>query len=239
MDDRLIKDETSSPRVLGEPAPAKQHSLARMQAVPWAVPWLVVVLLLAAVAWLAWEAFGREEEGDVVASAMLAFEKQNSLNVFSSRFEVVAQSVSTPSIGPFEVEALQSRQAMIVPALVEYRLDLSQMTREDFDWSPETQTLEVTVPGLRISRPNIDEANARLFTDGVFVSRDAATSLSQSNSEIAERRAIEFARNPEVLALARSAARTAIRQNLAIPLEAVGFGDVTVSVRFEGEHPGD
>ncbi len=67
----------------------EERPLARVQA----VPWLIVIVLLAAVAWLGWRAFFYEEEGDPVGSAMLAFEKQNSLTVFSSRFEVVAESV--------------------------------------------------------------------------------------------------------------------------------------------------
>src|SRR5690606_31977407 len=129
-----------------------------------------------------WRAFFHEEEGDIVGSAMLAFEEQNSLTVFSSRFEVVAESVNRPSVGPLDISALESRQAMIVPATVEYRLDLSQMDRGDFAWDPESETLEVILPGLRISTPNIDEAAARYFTDGLYVSRDASVSLSRNNS---------------------------------------------------------
>lgn len=230
MDDRRLKeDETSTlhPRVERH----REVALARVQA----VPWLIVVLLLAAVAWLGWRAFFYEEEGDIVGSAMLAFEKQNALTVFSSRFEVVAESTSTPSVGPLNIDALESRQAMIVPATVEYRLDLSAMDRGDFAWNPETETLDVILPPLRITRPNLDEAGARYFTEGLYVSRDASVSLSRNNSRQAETRAAEFARNAQILALARNAAKGAIRQNLAIPLEVSGYGDVTVNVRFEGE----
>jgi hypothetical protein len=35
--------------------------------------------------------------------------------------------------------------------------------------------------------------------------------------------------------LARSAAREAIAQNLAIPLQVAGYGDVKVDVRYDGE----
>jgi hypothetical protein len=202
-----------------------------------AVPWLIVIVLLAGIAWLGWRAFFYEEEGDIVGSAMLAFEEQNSLTVFSSRFEVVAESVNRPSVGPLDIAALESRQAMIVPAMVEYRLDLSQMDRGDFVWNPETETLDVVLPGLRISAPNIDEAAARYFTDGLYVSRDASVSLSRNNSRQAAARAASFAKNPQILALARKAAAQAIRQNLAIPLEVAGYGDVTVNVRFEGQEP--
>jgi hypothetical protein len=198
-------------------------------------PWLIVAALLVAVGFLSWRAYFYEEEADVIGSAMIAFERQNSLTVFSSRFEVVAESTSTPSVGPFDVDILSSRQAMLVPATVEYRLDLSDITRDNFRWSEDEHVLDVTIPTLRISRPNLDEARARIFSEGVFISRTASTALSRSNSQAAERNAISFAQNPEVLNLARGAAKDAIRQNLAIPLQVAGYGDVRVNVRFEGE----
>ena len=224
-DDLKTAEQTIAPE-LGEERP-----LARVQA----VPWLIVIVLLAAVAWLGWRAFFYEEEGDPVGSAMLAFEKQNSLTVFSSRFEVVAESVDRR--GVLNIDLLESRQAAIIPATVEYRLDLSSMDRDRFAWDAESETLSVVLPALRISRPNLDEAVQKTFTEGTYVSRDASADLARNNSQQAERKAAAFAKNPEVLALARQAAKDAVRQNLAIPLQIAGYGDVTVAVRFDGEAP--
>ena len=218
-----------------EPATRVAPSLAAAPMASRLAPWIIVAALLVAVGFLSWRAYFYEEEGDVISSAMIAFERQNSLTVFSSRFEVVAESTSTPSVGPFDVDILKSRQAMLVPATVEYRLDLSGITRGNFRWSGNEQVLDVTIPKLQITRPNLDEARARVFTEGMFVSRTASTALSRSNSQVAERNAITFAQNPEVLNLARGAAKDAIRQNLAIPLQVAGYGDVRVNVRFEGE----
>lgn len=212
-----------------EPEVRRERPLALVQA----VPWMIVIVLLALAAWLGWRAFFYQEEGDPVGSAMLAFEKQNSLTVFSSRFEVVAESEDTR--GVLGVPVLRSRQAMIIPATVEYRVDLSQVGRERLDWNPETQQLTVRLPQLQITRPNLDEAEARVFQDGVFITRDASRDLSQNNSEQAERKAIAFAKNPEVLALARTAAKEAVRQNLAIPLQVAGYDNATVRVTFDSE----
>lgn len=212
-----------------QPEIHREKSLARVQA----VPWLIVILLIAATAWLGWKAFFETEEGDPVASAMLAFEKQNSLTVFSSRFEVVAESVDTRGIAGFDL--LKSRQASIIPATVEYRLDLASMDRDRFAWDAQSETLSVTLPPLRISRPNLDEAKARVFTEGTYVTRDASADLSRKNSKIAEERASTFAKNPQVLGMARMAAKEAVRQNLAIPLQIAGFEDAKVQVMFEGE----
>ena len=224
MADQLkTREDTLRPELREEPP------LARVQA----MPWMLVILLLAAVAWLGWRAFFYQEEGDPVGSAMLAFEKQNSLTVFSSRFEVVAESEDARGI--LGVDLLKSRQAAIIPATVEYRLDLSQMDRDRFEWDDSTDTLNVVVPALKISRPNLDEAQQKTFTEGTYVTRDAGADLARNNSLQAERKAAEFAKNPEVLGLARQAAKEAVRQNLAIPLQVAGFGEVTVNVRFDGE----
>lgn len=207
----------------------RETPLARVQA----APWLMVIVLLAATAWLTWRAFFYNPNADPVGSAMLAFQKQNSLTVFSSRFEVVAESTNRQ--GVLGIPVLKSRQAAIIPALVEYRLDLSSMDRDRFQWNADTQTLAVTLPELRISRPNLDEAQARTFTEGNFVTGGAAQSLAKNNSLQAERKAGTFARNPEVMALARQAAKDAVRQNLAIPLQVAGFADAKVTVAFDGE----
>ena len=203
--------------------------LARIQA----APWLIVIVLLAATAWLTWRAFFYNPNADPVGSAMLAFQKQNSLTVFSSRFEVVAESTNRQ--GVLGIPVLKSRQAAIIPAMVEYRLDLASMDRDRFRWDEATNTLGVTLPTLRISRPNLDEAEARTFTEGNFVTGNAAQSLARNNSRQAERKAAEFARNPEVLALARQAAKDAVRQNLAIPLQVAGYEGAKVTVSFDGE----
>jgi hypothetical protein len=214
----------------GEVEPVRRGTpLARIQA----APWLIVIVLLAATAWLTWRAFFYNPTADPVGSAMLAFQKQNSLTVFSSRFEVVAESTNRQ--GVLGIDLLKSRQAAIIPAMVEYRLDLSGMDRDRFRWDEGTQTLGVTLPGLRISRPNLDEAEARTFTEGNFVTGGAAQALARNNSLQAERKAGEFARNPEVMALARQAAKDAIRQNLAIPLQVAGYEGAKVTVRFDGE----
>lgn len=226
MADPLIDERRAEP---APPSLAQATPLARIQA----APWLLVVVLLAATAWLTWRAFFYNPNADPVGSAMLAFQKQNSLTVFSSRFEVVAESTNRQ--GVLGIDLIRSRQAAIIPAMVEYRLDLSAMDRDRFRWDANAQTLAVTLPALRVSRPNLDEAQARVFTEGNFVTGGAAQALARNNSLQAERKAAQFAQNPEVVALARQAARDAVRQNLAVPLQIAGFERATVTVRFDGE----
>lgn len=225
----MAEELTQQQRPQVETPVGRDYNLAHVQG----VPWLIVIGLLALTAWLGWRAFFDKEEGDPVGSAMLAFSKQNSLTVFSSRFEVVAESTNTQ--GVLGIDLLKSRQAAIIPATVEYRLDLANMDRDRFRWDDGSHTLSVVLPVLRISRPNLDEAQARIFTEGNFVTGSAAQALARNNSAQAARKASAFAKNPEVLALARQAAKDAVRQNLAIPLQVAGYKDAKVIVRFDGE----
>ncbi|MEE4201477.1 DUF4230 domain-containing protein [Erythrobacter sp.] len=194
---------------------------------------IVAAALLIAAIFLGWRAYYYQEEGDPVASAMLAFEKQNALVVFASRFEVVAESEYEQTVGPLVVRRV--RQAAIIPASIDYRLDLSAIDEGDMEWDEEAQLLTVTLPQLRTSEPNLQEAAARIFTDGLLNTGSSQQLLSQSNSRIAREKATAFAKNEEVLALAREAARGAVRQNLAVPLQVAGHEQARVEVRFEGE----
>ncbi|MEE4154995.1 MAG: DUF4230 domain-containing protein [Erythrobacter sp.] len=193
---------------------------------------LVAALLLAATLFLGWRAYFFEEEGDPVASAMQTFEKQNDLIVLTYRFQVVAESVIR---GPLDVSLLERRQIIIIPTTVEYRVELDEVEAADMEWDAEDQLLRVTLPKLRTSRPNLDEANARAFTNGLWVTREDARELARKNSEIAERKAIEYAKEREILDVARTAAREAVRQNLAVPLQVAGYERARVEIRFADE----
>ncbi len=225
MDDRrLAEDETSTVGL--QPQPTAQRNLARVQA----LPWLLFILMLGVAAWLAWRTFGPEDHGDPLATSLVAFEKQNKLTVFSAQLSPVVASEDSRLFG-----ALRSRQVAVIPARVDYTLDLSTMDRSRMSWNEANDTLSVQLPALTVGRPNLDEARAQYLREGLWITRDAQDQLTRANTRLAEQQAVEQAANPVLLNLARTAAKEAIRQNLAIPLEVAGFGNVTVNVRFDGE----
>ena len=221
---RLIKREATSDRL--QHAVHRERPLARVQM----TPWLLFIAMLALAAWLAWRAFGPEDYGDPLATSLVAFEKQNRLTVFSAQLSPVVSSEESRLFG-----ALKTRQVAVIPARVDYTLDLSAMDRSRLEWDEATNTLDVQLPGLTVGRPNLDEGRAQYLREGVLFTRDAQDELTRDNTRLAERQAQAQAANPVLMGLARTAAKDAIRQNLAIPLEVAGFGEVTVNVRFDGE----
>jgi len=225
MDDHhLIKRETIGDR-LQHPV-HHERPLARVQM----APWLLFIAMLAVAAWLAWRAFGPQDYGDPLATSLIAFEKQNRLTVFSAQLSPVVASEDSRVFG-----LVQSKQVAVIPARVDYTLDLSQMDRNRLRWDETTNTLDVQLPPLRVGKPNLDESRAQYLREGIWISREAQDELTRDNTRLAEQQAVEQAANPVLMGLARSAAKSAIRQNLAIPLEVAGYGEVTVNVRFDGE----
>ncbi len=168
--------------------------------------------------------------GDPVAASLLAFEKQDRLTVFSAQLALVSASDDTRIFG-----MLKSRQVAVIPARVDYTIDLSQMTPARMKWDETKKTLDVALPPLQLSRPNLDEAHAQYLREGVWITGEAQAKLTRDNTMVAERQAADQAKNPALLTLANSAAKDAIRQNLTIPLQVAGYGAVSVTVHFDGE----
>lgn len=217
--------KNSEPDTLA-PTVERQQSLARIQA----VPWLMFIAMLALSAWLGWKAFGPSDLGDPLATSLVAFEKQNKLTVFSAELAPVVASDDSRFLG-----MVQSRQVAVIPARVDYTLDLSQIGPERLAWNAETLVLDVQLPAIKVGKPNLDEARTQYLREGIWIARDALGDLTRKNTLLAEQQAVKQAANPILLDLARGAAKDAIRQNLAIPLNVAGYGDVTVNVRFDGE----
>jgi hypothetical protein len=225
MDDpNLIKREAAGDR-LQHPL-HREASLARVQA----LPWLLFIVVLALAVWFGWKAFGPEKLGDPLATSLVALEKQDKLTVFSAQLSPVVASEDSQLFG-----ALKSRQVAVIPARVDYTLDLSKMDKSRLAWNADTHTMSVQLPALTVGRPNLDEGRAQYLREGVWITNNAQARLTRDNTRLAEQQAVQQAANPILMDLARSVARQAVGQNLSIPLQVAGYGDVKVDVHFDGE----
>ena len=229
-----MDDPQLAPKLTGATAPApaaaplspvhRERNVARASA----LPWLLFLVTLAALAWF-W--FLKPEKlGDPLATSLVAFEKQNRLTVFSAQLAPVVASDDSRYFG-----LVKSRQVAVIPARVDYTLNLAAMNRDRLAWNVAAKTLDVQLPALTLSRPNLDEARAQYLREGVFITREAQAKLNRNTTLLAEQQAMKAAANPVLMGIARGAAKDAIRQNLAIPLQVAGYGDVKVRVRFDGE----
>jgi hypothetical protein len=188
--------------------------------------WVVAALALALAAWAWWPA----PRGDVLGATLTAFERQNRLVVFTARLSPVVSADSESLLGMLKV-----KQVAVIPALVDYSLDLSAVGRDRLTWDAAARRLAVRLPPVVAGEPDLDESRAQYLREGVWIDRTTQDRLTRANTEAAARAARAEAANPLLTGMARDAAREAIRRNLAIPLQVAGFGDVTVDVRFDGE----
>jgi len=199
---------------------------------PQAVFWAAFGVLLAFAAQQLWQKFHVQDLGDPVAASLVAFEKQDRLTVFSAQLSPVVAADDAQLFG-----MITSRQVAVIPARVDYALDMGQLDRGHFKWDAAAHRMDVELPPLIVSQPNLDEGHAQYLREGVWIGREAQGRLTRANTLLAEKLARQQAANPVLMDLARSAAKDAITRNLRFPLQAAGYGDATVRVRFPGEQP--
>lgn len=192
--------------------------------------WLLTAGALALAGWLGWQLYGPSAHGDPLATSLLALERQNRLTVFSAQLSPVVAAEDVRAWG-----MLQSRQVAVIPARVEYTVDLARLDRKRLRWDRQAQRLDVVLPPLQVSRPNLDEGRAQYLREGVWITGAAQASLTRENTLLAEQQAAQQAQAPVLMDLARAAARQAVRQNLQIPLQVAGYEQVEVTVRFDAE----
>lgn len=227
MDDRRLTPPPPSVAPPPAPPPALPAAAPRR---PVIVPWLLCGAALAWGGWSTWQLWKPAPAGDPLATMLTAFEKQDRLTVFSAQLAPVVANDDARLFG-----LLKSRQVAVIPARVDYTINLGAVGRDRLRWDAAAQRLDVTLPALELSRPNLDEARAQYLREGAWITRTAQEQLNRANTLLAEQQAAQAAANPALMTLARNAAKDAIRQNLSIPLQVAGYGQATVTVHFDGE----
>ncbi|WP_408589233.1 DUF4230 domain-containing protein [Novosphingobium sp.] len=227
MDDPELTPQPAAPSgkdrfgMAATPAPRRRAAI---------LPWTLFALALGAAVWLGWLLVRPPAPVDPLAVGLVAFEKQDRLTVFSAQLVPVVSSDNSQLFG-----LVRSRQVAVIPARVDYAIDLGKIGRDRMTWNASAQTLTVRLPQLMIGQPNLDEARAQYLREGVWITRTAQETLTRENTRLAERIAVEQARNGALLDLARAAAREAVAANIAGPLQMAGFPAARIVVVFDGE----
>lgn len=195
-------------------------------------PWLSIAILLAlaALVWVAYARWPRDPEVDAVGSLITGLRQANELTVFSAQVATVTTRTRGRLGG-----LLVNRQTTIVPATVEYRLDQRALTPDRFRWDATAQTMTLTLPGLTITRPNLDTSRGQYYRSGPPMSAALRDEMARLGTADAAREAVRQASSPALQQLARAAAKEAMTQNLLLPLRAAGFDRAQVTVRFADE----
>ena len=232
MDDqRLTEPSPGAPAAQGaaRPAPARPAP-ASPTPLRVALPWLLCGAALTWGGMTSWQQWKPAPVGDPLATVLTAFARQDRLTVFSAELAPVVANDDARLFG-----MLKSRQVAVIPARVDYTIDLSAIGRDRLSWDAASGRLDVRLPPLQLSRPNLDEGRAQYLREGTWITGPAQERLTRENTRLAETQAAQAAANPALMTLARAAAKDALRQNLTIPLQVAGHAGATVTVRFDGE----
>ncbi len=129
----------------------------------------------------------------------------------------------------------------MIPARIDYTLDLSPMGRDRLTWDAAKARSTCACRRWQLSHPNLDEGRAQYLREGVWISRTDAGQADPRQHPPRRTEAASRPANPVLMGLARNAAKDAIRQNLADPpCRFAGYAAMPVSrVRFDGREGND
>ena len=170
---------------------------------------------------------------DVSRTLTASFAGMNALKVGTVSGDVLTSSNSTAMFGTLPV--VQRTRA---PYSVDYFVDLSRLSVASYRWNAKARTMSIDVPDVTIAAPNIDTSHAQVTQQGLYIPRAAGVAMQRQAAERATAVARRTADAPRYRDQARANARRAIAQVVQAPLQAAGFGNVRVAVRFPDDpHP--
>jgi hypothetical protein len=125
---------------------------------------------------------------------------------------------------------LDSRQDLIVPAVVVYLVDLSSL-QASFD--EQTHTVTITLPPLTMSDVAFEPEGARTSNGGLLTFSEAQVQeLTKLNYASARKAIIKQAQQQTLVQAAEEQAKATIERYLHLPLKVGGARDVSIVATF-------
>lgn len=120
---------------------------------------------------------------------------------------------------------------IIMPGLVRYEVDLTKVQPHDVKWNDKSRTLNVVLPPLILSGPEVDTGSIRQVGEGgvLTVLTDAEATLDAASLKRGQDDVLKQAKSEVPMSLARDAGRKAIERSFAMPLRAAGIKGAVVA----------
>lgn len=124
-------------------------------------------------------------------------------------------------------------QELIVPAVVTYHLDLSDLSFADVRYDEKAKLVTVKLPKVTLGEIAFQPENATTINGGVLTfSDEQVEALRKANYANARHAMVAQAQQPGLLDAAKRQARTSVENYFAIPLRIAGLPDVKVAATF-------
>jgi len=163
----------------------------------------------------------------VLATTVESLREENKLQVFSYR------GTAKVHAGRTVLWLFGGEQELIVPAVVTYYLDLSNLSLADVRYDEKAKLVTVKLPKVTLGDIAFQPENATTINGGVLTfSDEQVEALRKANYKNARRAMIAQAQQPGLLNAANRQAQTNVENYFAIPLRIAGLPDVTVAATF-------
>jgi len=170
------------------------------------------------------------KQADFMGAMLVSVQRQQKLLVLTARLVAPVTSARDTTLGPMTLAT--TRQTAILPATVNYVVDLSAMRAADLRWDPATQMLSVKRPPVTPMEPAIQWEHAQTYEDNNLVSvlTSVSDNLRQDNQQKAPAEFTRQSRAPELMQLANEAADDALEATFRMALVATGYRNAAVVV---------
>ena len=126
------------------------------------------------------------------------------------------------------------RQELSVPAVVNFYVDLSQLTYSDLSFDKQSKLVTVRLPKVTLGDIAFQPENATTINGGVLTwDDDQVEALRKLNYKNARRALVAQAQQPGLLNIAKRQATTNVTSMFEIPLRIAGMPDVKVVATFK------
>ena len=171
--------------------------------------------------------FFRTDTKRVLAAAVESLRAENKLLVYSYK-SFAAVSVERDGLLMFD-----GRQDLIVPAGVNYFVDLSRLTADNVVFDETSRVMTINLPPLVMGDVAFEPEGARTNNGGLLTfDQDEVEELSRLNYESARKAFVKQAQGRTVVEAAEREAKANIQSALGLPLRIVGRSDIRVVARF-------
>ena len=164
----------------------------------------------------------------VLSATVETLRKENKLQVFTY---TGAAQVSTGTDGPL---FLNGAQELSVPAVVNYYLDLNQLTLADVTFNEKAKLVSVKLPKLQVGDIAFQPEQATTVNGGLLTFGEGYVEAFRKKNYASARRAmVAQAQGKDIVAEAKEQAVEAMTSYFKIPLRIAGQPDVKVVATFK------
>ena len=164
----------------------------------------------------------------VLSATVESLKGQNKLLVFSYKGTATVTAKNT------ELWLFEGRQNLIVPAVVNYYLDLTELSLADVSFDEKAKLVKVKLPQLQIGDIAFQPESATTLNGGLLTfSDEQVEELRKLNYKTARRAIGQQAQSKTLVGMAKQQAQTNIASYFEIPLRIVGQPDVKVIATFK------